>query len=421
MIKKIENKIFNITEKWGKKVNLDMSYFVKNGFWMALRQIVIIISGLIVSIFFTRIATKEIYGNYQFFVSIFSIVSILSIPGLNNSVARSVARGNDGDYLVAVKKSFIWSLIGVPILLIIGAYYFHINKSLGFSFMISSIFFPFFYAPNTWNAFFQGKKRYSKIAFYNSTQSIINAIATIAILLLHKDNLFLIIVVYLSSYTLFNVYYYYRSLEFVENSKTEKDTMDYGFFLTKMNFLEMMAENIDKLIVGIFLSPASLATFSVVSMIPIKIRLMIKSIMIIVYPKVASDKFNLLEFLTQKRIFLYFLSVIMVISGFIYYIFIDKVNYLFFGEQYMEYYKYSKYFFILIIICIPSIFLNWYSQAKKIKKAIFYTNPIYFVVKLIIIISFVYFWGLIGAIIAYNLNAVLLFAIYIFLYKKNQI
>ena len=82
MIKKIENKIFNITEKWGKKVNLDMSYFVKNGFWMALRQIVIIISGLIVSIFFTRIATKEIYGNYQFFVSIFSIRSLnkFSIP-----------------------------------------------------------------------------------------------------------------------------------------------------------------------------------------------------------------------------------------------------------------------------------------------------------------------------------------------------
>jgi len=421
MIQGIKCKIFEISQKWGKKIGLDLSYFVKNGFWMFLKQIVVMISGMAVSIIFARIASKEIYGNYQFFVSIFSVVSIISIPGLNNSVVRSVSRGNDGDYSVVVKESFFWSLIGVPILLILGAYYFHISKSLGLSLMVSSIFFPFFYAPNTWNAFLQGKKKYSKITLYSSVQAIVNALATIAILFLYKDNLFIIILFYLLSFTLLNIYYYFKSLKFVENSKKEDDTINYGFFLTKMNFLEMIAENFDKLIVGIFLSPTALATFSIISMIPIKTRLMLKSMMVVVFPKMTSDSFSLAEFLTKKKKILYLFSAIIIISGIAYYFLIDKVNYLFFGKQYAEYYEYSKYFFIFIIICIPSIFLNWYSQAKKIKKAILYANPIYFIIKSSIVISFVYFWGLLGAVIAYNLNAVLLFLIYLFLYKRKEI
>ena len=187
MIKKIQQKIYDFSLLYGKKLGLDLPYFVKNGFWMTLRQIVILLSGMAVSIIFARIASKDIYGNYQLFISIFSIVSILSIPGLNNSIVNSVSRGNDGDYSVVVKKSFFWSLIGIPVLLILGAFYFHINKSLGISLMVSSIFFPFYYAPNTWNAFLQGKRKYSLISIYSSVQSVANALATILVILFYRN------------------------------------------------------------------------------------------------------------------------------------------------------------------------------------------------------------------------------------------
>lgn len=148
MIQKTQEKIFILSRKYGRKFGLDLPYFVKNGFWVILRQGVGAITGLALSVAFARLATQEVFGQYQFILSILSIVSILSIPGLNTSIIRSAARGCDGDYKEVVRVSFIWSLLGVPALLIIGGYYYiYQSHPLGIALMISSIFFRFFTLP----------------------------------------------------------------------------------------------------------------------------------------------------------------------------------------------------------------------------------------------------------------------------------
>ena len=83
--------------------------------------------------------TREVFGEYQFVLSVLAIISILSIPGLNISLIRSVARGYEGDYKKVVKVSFKWSLLGVPVLLMVGSYYYlHQRQLLGIALMISS-------------------------------------------------------------------------------------------------------------------------------------------------------------------------------------------------------------------------------------------------------------------------------------------
>lgn len=124
MLPILKNKIYNLSLIYGNKLGLDLPYFVKNGFWMTLRQIVDLLSGLAISIAFARLATKEVFGQYQFIIAAFSIAGILSLPGLNISILRSVSRRCDGDYKRAVRTSFRWSLLGVPLLLIFGAFYF---------------------------------------------------------------------------------------------------------------------------------------------------------------------------------------------------------------------------------------------------------------------------------------------------------
>jgi len=59
MIKTIQNKILILSKKYGQKVGLDLPYFVKNGFRVAFRQGVGIITGLALSIAFARIKKKS--------------------------------------------------------------------------------------------------------------------------------------------------------------------------------------------------------------------------------------------------------------------------------------------------------------------------------------------------------------------------
>ena len=174
---------YRLAKKGGLLLGIDLPYFVKNGFWMTLRQIVDVAVGMLFLATFARLSTKESLGYYQFVISVFSIVSIISIPGINTALLRAVSRGYDGEYPSSVKESFKWSIAGVPIILFLGFYYFVFSdRTLGIILMTSSIIFPLFYAPNTWSAFLQGKTKYKEFTIFGSVQSAVNTFVTVAVI-----------------------------------------------------------------------------------------------------------------------------------------------------------------------------------------------------------------------------------------------
>lgn len=415
MIESWKIKLYDWSEFYGKKIGLDLSYFIKNGFWMTLRQIADIIIGTALFAVFARLVAKEAFGYYQFVMAVFAVVSITSIPGLNTSVLREVARGYDGEYASAVKKSFFWSLTGVPVIALVGFYYYMFdNRELGTILMVTSIFFPFFYAPNTWSAFLQGKCEYKKFTIFGIVQSLANAIATIAVIYFN-NNALLVISAYLFSYSIFNIIYYYKSLSYIENNKNSGEAMKYGWFLTKINFFNFAAENVDKIIIGTLMSPVSLAIFSIVSALPFKLKMFVKSIFSITFPKMSQDNFRAVDFIKRKqgRIILIFASIFSIIFGVAYFSLVIPVSKFFFGDNYSDYYYYGKYFAILVVTHTPLLIANWYLQAKKMSKSIAYINIVSFFIKIISLIIGVKMWGIVGGIWMYNLNTVLLLVMHI--------
>ncbi|MCK9378664.1 MAG: oligosaccharide flippase family protein [Candidatus Moranbacteria bacterium] len=410
MIKNLQDKIFKLTKKWGKIIGLDLTYFVKNGFWVAVRQIIGMIAGLSISISFARLASQEIFGQYQFVLSVLSIVSILSIPGLNTAITQSVARGYDGDYKKVVRMSFFWSLLGTPILLFIGGYYYiYQSHSLGVAFMIASVFFPFFYAPNTWDAFLQGKSRFDISTKYSSVQMTLNAVTTIVVVFLNRDKLIPIVVMYLASYTFFNGYYYFKSLKYIENEKTDSGTIKYGWFLTKINFLGIIANNIDNVLVGILLGPSTLAAYVIISLLANKYKDIAK-----VFVSVAIPKMSVMNYGIKSIVFIYkkLFIVMMLISALmasVYFVLVPIVNKFLFGDVYVEYYDISRYYALAILFIIPTIFFGYYAQASKKRLTILVSGPIFQVIRLGMSLFLIYKFKLIGAVISYNLLILVLF------------
>jgi len=417
----LQNKIYTISKKYGQRLGFDLPYFVKNGFWVSLRQGVGSICSLALSIAFARLATQEVFGQYQFVLSVLSIVSILSIPGLNVAIAQSVARGYDGDYKKAVKISFLWSLLGVPTLLVIGGYYYIFQShSLGITLMISSMFFPFFYAPNTWDAFLQGKSRFDISTKYSLIQAILNMLATIGIIFFNANNLIPITVVYFISYTFFNGYYYFKSLKYIENGRSDEDTLKYGWFLTKISVAGVIAENVDKIIIGILISPAAVAVYYVISAVPLKIKDGLKPFYNLFFPKLSQDSFSIKEFLGRKKRFIFLAGLLLLGIAGIFYLFIGKINYLLFGNSYVDFYKYSKWYAIMIFFMTPVNFLGKYVFAKKETQTLRLLNVFYPFLKITVTGAFIYLWGIAGAVLASNVNMAVYFLIYLIALISNR-
>ena len=420
MLNIAKDKIYIISKKYGQRLGFDLPYFIKNGFWVFLRQGIGSICGLALSIAFARLATQEVFGQYQFVLSLLSIISILSIPGLNTAITQSVARGYDGDYKKVVKISFLWSLLGIPTLLIIGGYYYIFQSHpLGIALMISSIFFPFFYAPNTWDAFLQGKSRFDISTKYSSIQAILNTLATVTIIFFSANNLIPIVVMYFISYTFFNGCYYFRSLKYIENNRNDPNVYKFGNFLNKINILILISNNIDKVLIGVLISNEMLAVYTVISLIAMKIKGMSQPIINIFFPKLSQSDYSIKELFRKKKKIIIILIILNFALSLIFMLVSEKISYLFFGNNYSEYYYLSKYFSIMVFISPFLFFLGIFAQAKKYTKLILNINIFQNISWIFLNIILIYRFGLFGAVLSINISYAVWFLLYLFFLRRN--
>jgi len=115
-----------------------------NIFWSNINQGITTAFALAVSVVLTRLGSKELYGQYVFILGIFGLFSIISIPGVRICVFRTAAQGYDGVYRKATRFSFLWSLFGIPLLVIAGILiYLFKAKILGTGLIAVALFFPF--------------------------------------------------------------------------------------------------------------------------------------------------------------------------------------------------------------------------------------------------------------------------------------
>jgi len=391
--------------EYGKRYQLDLAYIIKNEFWVYLRLGISLIVGLAVWVAFARLASKEVFGQYNFILAILGIVSIASIPGLTNAIIRSVARGYDGNYKQAVKTKFLWSLLGIPALLGVGAYYYYYNTQIiGICLMMSSIFLPFLWAPGLWDGFLVGKKRFDLTARYGSIQSITNSAAIIMILFLNATHLLLIIIAYLVTNSFLSCLFYRRSLKYIENQAKDDGCIRYGYFITTTGIVGTLASHIDKIMIGILLGAPELAIYAIAIMIPTRIKDLLKTFWAPFTPKLSQDEITMGQVQQKIKRLVLPLTLMALGGSLLYWLFIDDIVPLLFGTKYMEAGIYSRMLLLMILASIPSVFLGTFAIAKKKTKSIVLGLHIFPFLKLLIMSGFIYQWGIWGAVWGLNLS-----------------
>lgn len=381
---------------------------------MVFQQTMIILGGLFFIAVFSRLSSKEVLGQFQFVLSIFAFVSIISITGLNTSVIHSVSRGYEGSYKDAVKISFKWSILGLLTITFLGAYYLTTGQIyLGKAFILGSLFFPLFYAFNTWKAYYQGKSEFKLLTRNNILQNWTAIILTSIVIFFNGKSLIPILLVYLGSIGFSNLYFYLRSVRNLKTNSKDSDTIKYGWFLTYVEAWVILGDNIDKIAVGALLGPENLAVYTIISLIPTNTKGIFKSFSSIFFPKLARLKESFSEMIVFHRKNIIYASIILALISFFYYLLIIPVSFLLFSEKYGEFYWLSRIYIILIFLSVPLSFLSYNIKAKKDKTAIIITGPVFNIIKTVITVAFILKYKLLGAIIGYNLSAIIGFLLYL--------
>lgn len=166
----------------GESLGIDGDYLFRNGSWVSLRYLTVSAIGLATTIAFTRLASKETYGAYQYIISSVAFFSFLSLPGLNTAALKAVVKGDDSAVFRAIKWSFFSGLLGVPCILIYGMSH-PIFRDIPIVLVaVVALTFAPFYALNTWYVFYEGRQNFFSVAWRSMLAASILFFSTVIIL-----------------------------------------------------------------------------------------------------------------------------------------------------------------------------------------------------------------------------------------------
>lgn len=412
---KIRKKIYSFLKLTEKITKTDMLYLVKGGFWLNLEQAVSSFASFFLSIAFANLIDPVTYGTYSYVGSVASFFGLLTLSGINSSVTRSVAMGDDGVIISALKTKIKWGLLGSLLSLFLSGFYFLTdNYQLSILFLIVAIFIPFTRSFSIYGAVLQGKKKFKLLTQINSICHIINNLFLVLILFL-TDNIFIILLFYFLPGLILNVIYFLFILKkFGFKNNHSHEVISYGKYLSFIQIIAEAATTLEKVLLWFFLGPVSIAIYSFAIAPVEKIQGVFSNIKTLAFTKFSQSGEVEIKRTLPLKVFKLFLLIVPVVI-----IYIILIPYLFrlIYPQYMDSVVYSQ-FFVVCLFFLPQKFFVTYFKAHKKKRAITLTSTIMPIVRIIALIALVPVYGIYGIIWTRYLTGALNLFIDLFLFRK---
>ncbi|MBW9221453.1 oligosaccharide flippase family protein [Methanothermococcus sp. SCGC AD-155-C09] len=411
----LKERIYLIAKKYSSKVGLDLPYFIKGGFWLSFGQFFSILRGFILSVILANMLSKESFGEYSFVLSILILAGIFALPGMNFAIIQSVAKGYEGTYFRALMEVFKYSWIGSFILVGASVYmYFKGNFNLSTIFLTLSVMFPFYSISPYYQSFLNGKKRFDLLSKLSSFFNVLLTLFVVAVVFITKSVFWIVVSIVLIQILIcgyFSVFYIRR---FIKNSEIDESSIDFGKGISPSLALTGFANNFDSLIMVHFLGFSELAIFKIVTVIPDQIKIFMDSLAPLILPKMVSKDVSKKEIMGHFKKFLLLVILLIVI-----YWIIAPFIFKWFYPKYYDYVWLSMIFHLSFISFLSILPLNYLLKEKEKKFVSKYYNysSIFLVIASFV---FIYYMGLIGAIVARMLYRLFLIFLVLYYFLKSE-
>ena len=401
MLEITRNKTYHFlrwTEKW---IKTDMVYFTTGGFWLTVGQLFSSLSAFLLSIAFANLLPRETYGIYKYVLSIASILSIPTLSGISTALTQSVAKGFEGSLKLAIKTRIKWGLIGTIASLILAGYYFYQNNtSLTFSFLIVAIFLPFMDSFSSYEAVLIGKKLFKVNTKYNILIKVCATIITISTLYL-TDSILLIVFSYFILYTTLRLIFLKITIYKTKlNNRQDQQIISYGKNLSFMDIIGIITSQLDKILIFSYLGAVELGIYAFAIAMPEQIKGIFKNIYTLSLPKFTQSNYKENRRTILIKMFKLSLVVLPIII-----IYILAAPYIFkwFFPQYLDSVFYSQ-IFSISLLTLPNVFPVAFLQSQKAQKKLYQYSIVSPIIQIITLFILIYFFDLMGIVMARILN-----------------
>lgn len=365
-----------------------------NILWSNLSQIILAANHFILSIIIIRLTGKDLYGDFLFIFAIIGVFGIFSVSGIRGTILKAVSQGYDQTYYEGTKFSFLKSLLAVPIILLIGAYFYYYAQKpdIARSLILISAFFPFYSSLRTWSYFLQGKAQFKKLTVYNFIQVAVE-LPTIALVTFYTDHLTVIAVSFAAIETTFYGIYTYITVRSIGNDRVDDNWKRQSYTYTVMDLSSIVFGKADIAIMGFFLAPGSLAIYGLVMKIAEVFFMVIKSTITGILP----------SFYKATTVRVHHFYKFAVASLLIPLILLPVIKYpilLMYGSELIESIFYAQIYLFVVPIYFLAALSNFFLMKEKLLETILFNKSLVTIGVLFLYLFLIPSYGIIGGIIA---------------------
>ena len=400
-MEKWKDKIVQLLRSSEKYTETDMVYATKGSFWILAGRAAVFAIAFIKIIVLGRFLPQEEYGIYTFILSMVGILAIFSLPGINASLIRAIARKKEGTLKASAKERLKFSLIGSFASLSAAAWYFYNqNFLLATAFLVVALLLPFSHAFSIFPSFWRGRKDFRKSSGYEVFAALLVALVTIPTIIL-TDNPVLIIAALFGSQSLFYGIFLFKTYRQRRNDEILPQSINFGKSLSVMQAATLFVDNLDKIIIWKLFGPAFLAIYAFAQLPIEKIKAAIPIIPLALPKMGEKDIGEMKEGILKKFQKLFFISVPLTLFA----ILLAPLFYRIILPQYVDSVPYFQAFSLLLLFS-PFLLLDAALVSEMRKKELYVVKigaPLFRILLFLVLIPLFQIWGVIAAIIVSRL------------------
>jgi O-antigen/teichoic acid export membrane protein len=386
-------KILHWSEKYTKT---DMVYLAQSSFWLQANSIFISLASFLLYVVFGHVLSKEVYGTYQYLLSMGAIVSAFTLTGMSTAVSRAVARGYEGTFRESIRVQLLWGTLPLLGAWAFGGYYLlHGNATLGLGLVLIGIFVPFNTTFNTYASYLTAKKEFKRGFLYSLFINIPYYLAVALIAFSLPAALALLTANLISQAIGYYIAHRKTLATYRPNNLQDPDAMSYGRHLSFMNSLNTVIAQIDNVLVFHFLGAASLALYSFATAIPDRLGFF-RTISSAAFPKYITKTHDEIRLFLGRKVLLS-IGAALVLA--IVYGLIAHPFFALFFPRYLDAVPFSQVYAFIIAMSFGSMFITPLVAHGRVKELYVY-NIVPPIIQLTLEIVGIIGWGLWGLIVA---------------------
>lgn len=283
-----------------QKIQTYKGHFTAGIGWLMGEQIIGTVFGLILTAVLANVLSPTEFGTYKYVLSVAGFLLILTVPGTNITIIRSIARGFHGSIADLQKFKLFWCFVATIVTVAVSCIYFYKGNSLiGSLMLIAGIGMPVTAFLSNYSSILHGYSQFRQLSITNIFVRVVHYGSIIIATISTKNILFIIATYYVSLAVAQLIALKFALTKVTKGTSIDPEARRFSNHNNVLDAFSILSQQIDKILLFQYIGAFELALYSIAITPPDILRGFMKNISSFLMPRMA--KYQSLTFVQHIK------------------------------------------------------------------------------------------------------------------------